>query len=496
MGAAVEMEPLVIEARTVDASGAAREAQARWSETPIAQRLAVLRRARHLLAERVGLLCAAISGELARTPADTRVAEVLPLLDACRYLEREAAKILATRKLGRRGRPVWLAGVESEIQRVPYGQVLVIGPGNYPLLLPGVQTLQALAAGNAVVWKPGRGGRAVAEVFAAAMVEAGLARDLLTVTDESVVAANEALAGRVNGVAPGKVVFTGSAEAGRDVLHELSKTATPCVVELSGCDAVVALPSADLTRLAQAIAFGMRLNGSATCMAPRRLVLVGASAERKAESIERLAAAMSGIGGVRLSEATARRLDWLLDEAVEQGAQVVGERAGLQRPLLVTDVRAEMEIARADVFAPVLMLLNAETGNEAVAAVEACPYGLTASIFGEEREARAMAARLTVGTVVINDVMVPTADPRVPFGGRKGSGFGTTRGAQGLLEMTAAKTVAARRGKGMRHYDATSVEHEGLFDGLILTLHAGTWAERWSGMKRIVAAARVMGRDK
>ena len=255
----------------------------RWAALPVSSRLPILTRARHRMAQEAQRIAAAISPELSRTSADTLVAELLPLLDACRFLEREASHLLAARRLGHRGRPLWLTGVDSEVRRVPFGHILVIGPANYPLFLPGVQTLQALAAGNAVTWKPGRGGAAVARLCAEILYDAGLPRDLLTVTEDTVEACKRALDRH-----PDKVIFTGSATTGRALLRRLAETATPSVMELSGCDAVIVLPSADLARTARALSFGMRLNGSETCMAPRRLILAGLSAQQRAALLDLL----------------------------------------------------------------------------------------------------------------------------------------------------------------------------------------------------------------
>jgi acyl-CoA reductase-like NAD-dependent aldehyde dehydrogenase len=91
---------------------------------------------------------------LHRSVADTLVSEVLPLVEACRFLEREARWILAPQRLSSHTRPFWLRRVTAETSREPLGVVLIIAPANYPLFLPGVQALQALAAGNAVLWKP------------------------------------------------------------------------------------------------------------------------------------------------------------------------------------------------------------------------------------------------------------------------------------------------------------------------------------------------------
>ncbi|WP_263376891.1 aldehyde dehydrogenase family protein [Granulicella aggregans] len=462
-----------------------RSSQKEWASRAIADRLAVLKRARHILAESMVDLCDAISPELARNVADTRVAEVLPLLEACRFLEREAARTLAPKKLGRKGLPFWLAGISSEVRRAPMGHVLVIAPSNYPLFLPGVQVLQALAAGNSVTWKPGRGGRPVASIFAAAMREAGLPAGLLAVTDESVAAAQQAIAAGVD-----KVFFTGSAASGRALLKQLAETLTPCVAELSGCDAVFVLPSADLSRVVKALAFGMRLNGSATCMAPRRVILVGTDEQRRKRFIEMLLSALDWIKGVPLSESVQRELHMLLEDARLFGGRVHGKVEAAQQPIVIADATPEMLATRADIFAPVLTIMEARDTPEAIALHEACPYALTASIFGDEDEARGIAAEVTTGTVTINDLIVPTVDPRVPFCGRKGSGFGATRGAEGLLEMTAAKVISVRLGKSTRHFDATTADHEELFDGVIAASHRARWRERIAGFRQIVSAAR------
>ncbi len=455
-----------------------------WAEQSVATRLAVLKRARHLLASRTDALTAAISPNLSRNPADTLVAEVLPLLAACEYLESEAATVLAPRRLDRRGLPLWLAGTESAVERVPLGRVLVIAPSNYPLFLPGVQALQALAAGNSVIWKPGTGGAAIAHLFTQTMTEAGLPQGFLHVTDESVAAAEAAIASGVD-----KVFFTGSAESGRRVLHQLAETLTPSVMELSGCDAVVVLPSANLDRVVKALSFGMRLNGSATCMAPRRIIAVGPAQRLVAPLIE----ALAQLQPVHLSSATQHQIATLISEAVTEGATLHGTLEESQRPILLTGVRPGMQSAQADIFAPMLMLIEATDIEDARRINEACPFALTVSVFGDEREALSAASRMTAGTVLINDLIAPTADPRVPFGGRRQSGFGATRGTEGLLEMTAPKTVLVRRGSSTRHFEPTSSTHTGLFQGLIRAGHAATWRERLEGVRQMIAAGRRLG---
>jgi aldehyde dehydrogenase (NAD+) len=125
-------------------------------------------------------------------------------------------------------------------------------------------------------------------------------------------------------------------------------------------------------------------------------------------------------------------------EALEGGARLRLGRlefnAGGDRlygPVILDHVRPEMSAARMDLFVPLMSVLRVADDDEAVRFSSACPYGLSAAIFGPTSACRTFARRLDVGCVVMNDVIVSTADPRVSFGGRHWSGFGVTRGPAG-----------------------------------------------------------------
>ncbi len=484
---------LYVDGMAEETAGPAQHAlQTAWAATPVAKRLRFVRAARHRMASDAELFTAAISSTLPRTSADTLTAELMPLLDACKFLEKNAARVLRTRKLGRRGRPFWLSGVAAEVHREPLGDVLVIGPANFPLFLPGVQVMQALVAGNRVVWKPAPGGRVVAELVAQALHAAGLPDGLLRVTDESVEAAQTELA-----AGPAKVVFTGSHATGCAVLGELAKTATPAVMELSGADAVVVMPGANLPQAAKAIAFGLRLNGGQVCMSPRRLF---AEAQTMRQLLPLLIAELEKVPAVALMAKTAELLRELVDEACADGAELLGKvDAGAQRPLLLRGARTGMRVAGSDVFAPVLSMIELTAMSELPRAYAACPYGLTLSLFcgrAEEAQARAIGLTLCAGTVLLNDVIAPTADPRVPFGGRGASGFGATRGEEGLLEMTAPKVLLVRRGGSMRHLEPTSERDAPLLASLVRVTHGGSWRERWAAMLQVAALGRKRDAQK
>ena len=149
---------------------------------------------------------------------------------------------------------------------------------------------------------------------------------------------------------------------------------------------------------------------------------------------------------------------------------------------------------QTDIFAPVVSMMEVADTAQAVTAHRMCPYALTASVFGPRRDARALAAQLRVGTALINDVVVPTADPRLPFGGRDQSGFGVTRGAEGLLEMTAIRTTAVQRSADTRAYDVTTDAHAPFFAAYIRAAHAGAGGERFTAMRALARAARALPR--
>ena len=379
------------------------QAQSVWSQTTIPDRLKIIRRLRHLIAENASSLAAAAAAVSDRPLAEKLVSEVLPLADACRWLERNACRVLAPQRQGNGGRPFWLQGISLEIQRQPFGKVLVIGPGNYPLFLPAVHALQALVAGNSVQLKPAPGTRHVAQAFARLAVSAGLNPELLTILPESVEAARCAIDSGVD-----KVVFTGSSENGRDVLAHLAETNTPSVMELSGEDPVLVLADADLDLVVRSLTFGTGLNNGETCIAPRRLIVVESIAET----------------------------------------------------LLTRMKKTRLPVERVP---------NLEAG---VALINQADFALGASIFSADISLAKMAAsRIQNGVVIINDLIAPTADPRLPFGGARASGFGSTRGSEGLLEMTRPHSVIVRRGRSRPHLDAPTNGDAALFINYIRVAH-------------------------
>ena len=460
-----------------------------WKSLSIRQRCRVIAGVAAAIAERANELTELSLGDQRVDRVETITAELLPTCSALRFIGRRGPKILRTTCHGAWGRPAWLWGLRSKVRRDPRGRVLVLGTWNYPIFLPGVQAAQALAAGNTVLLKPAVGCEQVTACLVQAFYDAGVPESALCLLASDAESAIKAIE---NGVE--LVVLTGSSETGRKVLRLAAEQLTPSILELSGCDAVIVLPGADINRVVDSIVFGLNFNGGATCIGPRRIIAENSEAELvQAALLERLKEAPL----VTVHPAARRTAADLLERAISAGAVDFLEGfqqdrltdSGEMGPVVLDHVQATDEIATADLFAPVASLLRVSDISAAAEIVNRCPYRLAAAVFGPGNRAEKMAARLEVGTVCINDLIVPTADPRLPFGGRGNSGFGVTRGGDGLLAMTVPTTISRRHGKFTPHLQPRKETDAQTLLGALQLLHAGTLARRWRGFRTMVRSA-------
>ena len=201
--------------QVVEAIERARVAQVSWNAQPLGKRLGIVRDLRLEIGRHPRPLAETVGRE---DLAQTLAAEVLPLADACRYLELHASALLRDRVVSTRGRPVWLWGTHVRLRREPFGVVLVIGPANYPLMLPGIQAIQAITAGNVVLIKPGFGGERAARGLVERAERAGLPPGVIQVLPESPQAASFAIQNGVD-----KVILTGSVGAGQAVSGQTAR---------------------------------------------------------------------------------------------------------------------------------------------------------------------------------------------------------------------------------------------------------------------------------
>jgi acyl-CoA reductase-like NAD-dependent aldehyde dehydrogenase len=463
-----------------------------WSSNfMLRHRLTNVDRFRLLLVEHCDTVCAAVSQDLGKPTAEVLAGEVLPTADACRFLLRNADRLLRSRRVPSAHRPLWLWGQRDTVHRVPRGVVGIIGTWNFPLLLNAVQILQALVAGNAVVWKPSELAPTVAWLLHKLLVQAGFPADLV-----QMLPATREMGPVLADAGVDHIVFTGSAAVGRKLAARLGERLVSSTLELSGCDAQIVLEDADVTLAARAAWFGCTINRGQTCIAVRRSFIHRSVYPAFCEALRIQAKPQP----MKLAlAAQADHAQRLVANAVAEGGRLLLEPApahdGSCAPAVVIDARPEMALCRESTFAPVLAVLPFDSIDDALRMERSCPFALGASIFTRNPSFhQRLAGRLRAGVVTINDVVVPTAHPATPFGGRGDSGWGVTQGEEGLLEMTVPQTVSVRAGTFRPHYDsgdpAKLAAQEDLLRGLMQARHASTLLARLAGWWRLIRAAR------
>ncbi|MFO0873255.1 MAG: aldehyde dehydrogenase family protein [Phycisphaerales bacterium] len=381
-----------------------------------------------------------IVDEIGKPAHEALTSDVLTLLSACRWHERRLATLLAPQRL--RGGPIWMPGQRHFQHRAPLGRVAIIATWNYPVQLLGVQLVQAIAGGNDVVVKPSERAPRTQRLLLETAREAGLSARRLSWVDPTREAGQALLlTERFD-----HIVFTGSTGVGRAVAELAAQTLTPTTLELAGRDSALVLADADLPRAAARIWQAVTMNAGQTCMAPRRVLV---EAEAWGGFLAALAPLAAAARPVSLIDAQSAETCYALARhAVAAGgrsASAIMEppRGRELRPLAIVDCPKDAELVEGRHFGPVVAIVRVRDMVEALQVHHRAGQHLAASVYTRSRR-RAGELRdvLGVSFVTINDSVLPTVHPAASIGGRGESGWGVSRGHEGLLAMTRPVVVS------------------------------------------------------
>ncbi len=421
-----------------------------WEVMDLRQRLRWVARFRAGVALHREQLCKLMEEEVAKPFAEALLTDVAPLMAACKWVEKRAPRVLGPRRVG--GTPFWMKAKVREL-RAPLGKVAIIATWNYPVQLLGIQLVHALVAGNRVVVKPSeRAPRTQVRLLEIA-IEAGLPPGTLEWTGHSREAGATMLATR----SFDHVVFTGSSEVGVRIAATLAKGLTPTTLELSGRDSAFVLADADPKKAARCLWAATTLNGGQTCMAPRRVLVVG-------DVYDKLVAGLAKLAGkaqprALIDERAANTCKELVAKALGRGARDLGlhgsEPAALAsnvpgetvdrffRPTVLAPCEPTMEVVQGRHFGPLLAVVRCFNIEEALRIHGQCDQHLVACVFTRDRSVgELLGKRLGLTTVLINDCIMPTGHPGVSIGGSGLSGMGVSRGEEGLRSMTRVSHIA------------------------------------------------------
>jgi acyl-CoA reductase-like NAD-dependent aldehyde dehydrogenase len=437
----------------VDAAVAqAREAAAWWAGLGWSQRRIRLLAWKSHLTRYLGRLAQLMHEETGK-PLDDAKLEIILAIVHIDWAARHARRALRPRRV-RSG--LMALNQASTVEYQPLGVVGVIGPWNYPVFTPIGSIAYALAAGNAVVFKPSELTPATGEYLVRSFGEAlsvfGDASPVLqAVTGPG--STGNALAR--SGVA--KIAFTGSAATARKVMAAAADTLTPVLAECGGKDALLVSADADLDAAADAAAWGAMSNAGQTCIGIERVYVAEPVYDSfLAKLTDRVSTLRPGFdreasyGPMTLPSQPEVVAKHVADALAAGGRPVVGGADAVAppyvRPVVLTDVPEGSAAVTEETFGPTVTVTPVAGLAEAVSFANAGRYGLGSAVFARDRSAAMTAAReLKTGMTSINSVVGFATVPALPFGGVGESGFGRIHGADGLREFARAKAITRQR---------------------------------------------------
>ncbi len=430
-------------AADVDAAvTAARRALSTWSQTPVAERAALLRKAQAALTKRSEALATTIAREVGMPLKLATMIQVgLPTMVMGQFADVAEAFEFES-EIG-----------NSQIVHEPIGVVGCITPWNYPLHQVVAKVAGALAAGCTVVLKPSEIAPLSAFALAEVFDEIGAPPGVFNLICGDGPTVGEAIAGHPD---IDMVSFTGSTRAGRRVSEVAAQTIKRVALELGGKSANIILDDADFERAVKTGVNNCFLNSGQTCSAWTRMLVPKTELARAAElaktAAEKLTLGDAQEGAGRLGPlASAAQRDRVRDYirlGKEEGATLVTggaeppdglERGFFVKPTVFCDVRNEMRIAQEEIFGPVLCIIGYDDEDDAIAIANDSPYGLAGAVWSADLDrAKRVARRLRTGQVDING---GSYNPQAPFGGYKQSGNGREYGPHGLREFLETKSL-------------------------------------------------------
>ena len=425
---------------------AAQNAQKEWAQTLPAERAALLYKVVDILDNRQD----EIVDWLIKESGSTRIKAMVEF-NVARAITLEAATF--PNRVHGEIRPSNTPGKENFVYREPIGVVAVISPWNFPFHLTQRSIAPAIALGNAVVLKPASdtpvtGGLLLAKIFE----EAGLPKGLLNVVVGAGNAIGDAI---VTHDTPSLVSFTGSTPVGKHIgeLAHSGDYIKPLALELGGNNPFVVLKDADIDNAVKAAVFGKFLHQGQICIAINRIIveddIYDEFVERFHTHVKTLkigdpSKEETAIGPI-INEKQLKSLQDKIAKAQEQGAKMIlsGDIKGqVVPPHIFTEVTADMDLFRNEIFGPLVGIVRAKDETEALKLANDTEYGLSSSVFTKDMEKGLRFARgIRAGMTHINDITV-NDESIAPFGGEKNSGIGRFNGEWVLEEMTRTHWVS------------------------------------------------------
>lgn len=393
-------------------------------------------------------LCAAMQADLRKPRAEVVATEIGPVLMAMNHIKTHLRGWMQERWVPT---PLSMAGLGSRVRYEPKGRALVISPWNYPLQLALNPAIHAIAAGNAIVFKPSEVSPAVS-AFISEMVAELFDPSEVAVALGGVDVSTALLEQPFN-----HIFFTGSPAVGRIVMAAAAKHLASVTLELGGKSPAVVDATVNAGSVGAQTAWAKCLNTGQTCIAPDYGVVQAGQLEAFVAGFQKGVAKMYGPDpqaspdyGRMVNVKHFHRVKALVDEAVAGGAKVLaGGRMDEEdlyiAPTVLGGVGEGMRIMEEEIFGPVLPLLSFGDLSEVPEIVGRRPQPLSFYIMSKRRRnVRYLLDRTVSGGVLVNEYMLGSLNPNLPFGGVNGSGIGKSNGRHGFIEFSNERGLLRR----------------------------------------------------
>jgi len=338
--------------------------------------------------------------------------------------------------------PVFLWPSKSKIVKEPYGQVLILGPWNYPFQLIMIPLASAIAAGNVVALKPSANAPKTAEIIDKIISEVFNKEHVRCFHGEMEVS-QLLLSRRFD-----YIFFTGSPRVGKIVMSAAANYLTPVTLELGGKSPCIVDETADIKTAARRIIWGKLVNAGQTCIAPDYL-LVHKKVKKKlleymVDYINRFYGEnpQDSVDYARIVSPVAldRLVNLIKGEEVYYGG-ISDRDSKYLSPTILDNVSDESPIMQEEIFGPILPVLTVDDIEDAISYVRRHEKPLALYYFGNPEKGKAVINQTSSGGVCINDTILHVANSKLPFGGVGQSGMGNYHGRAGFETFTHRRSI-------------------------------------------------------
>ena len=411
---------------------------------PAEARIAALQKLKASLQRHEEDLARALKTDLGKSATESYMCETGLTLSEATWMIRHVRRLMRERRVPT---PLSQFAARSFRSPTPYGNVLIMSPWNYPVLLTLDPLIDAIAAGNTAIVKPSAYAPATGAVLQQIVEECFPPEHVCVVTGGR--AENQALLHQKFDM----IFFTGSKAVGKEVLRCAAEYLTPAVLELGGKSPCIVEKSAKIGLAAKRIVFGKYLNCGQTCVAPDYILCDASIRDELIEAIRKEITAQFGADplanedyGKIINEKHYRRLMGLIDPAKVVCGGTGDETTQRIAPTVMKDVTREDAVMGEEIFGPILPVLTYTDLDAALADIESQPHPLALYLFSEDKAVqRKVLDRCHFGGGCLNDVIIHLATSEMPFGGVGESGMGGYHGKAGFEAFSHLRSIVDKK---------------------------------------------------